>query len=108
MPVLGGPAHFFMIYKDMNRQKEHRRDGKAPVELQNHRIDIQNHSKNSGPKADQNHSQHKQRPLSQLLSENSCMNHAQQKKDRGRKFMQMDACQRHHDGEDEADKQGDV
>ena len=92
----------------MNRQEKYRRDGNAPVELQNHRIAVQNHSEDSGHKTDENHRQQKQRPLPQLFSEDSGVNQAQQKKNCRKQFMQMDASQRHHDGEDEADKQSQV
>ena len=97
-----------MKYKYMDRQEEYQGDGDAAMENQNNGELIQDHAEETGSKRNDDQPQQQPALCSQLLSVRNGMDDTQQQKDHRCQFMDMDAGQRYHDGDKEADQQCDV
>lgn len=101
-------AEFLTVYEKMDRQEEHHSDGDAAVEDQNDGKLIQDHAKQAGGEGQQDQPQQQPAFRAQLPAVYNGMDDAEQQKQHGCHFVNVDTGEGHHNGYDEADKKCEI
>ena len=97
-----------MKHKNMDRQKEYECDRARAMQSQHNRKPIQDHAEQAGGEGKHDRPQQQPTLCSQLPAIHDGMDDAEQQKQDGCHFVNMDTGKREHNGHDEADKQCDI
>lgn len=102
---LGG-KELFMKQEDMNGEEKHQRDREGAVKEEQQRELLKDHTEQTCQKRQHDQQQEKPAPHRELLSIHCGVEEAEEEKHSRCEFMGMDAGQRDHDRDDEAEEQG--